>query len=252
MKLLINTLFVVFSMSICFGQINQVDAKGKKQGPWEKTYPDSKVYMYKGQFKNDRPVGKFVYFYPSSKVKAVINHDVTTGRSEAYYYHENQALMSFGIYRNLKKDSIWTNFGPSGRLSNKETYKNDSLDGAKVIYYVPEDLNDKSKVPSAVMMYKNGALHGEYKEYFMSNTLKMKGMYENGKKVGPWEEFHPNGKRSILYRYKDGVKHGWAIAYDTNMKRIGEQYYYHGRRLEGRELSDKLSQMEKLGINPDE
>ena len=106
MKLLINTLFVVFSMSICFGQINQVDAKGKKQGPWEKTYPDSKVYMYKGQFKNDRPVDKFVYFYPSSKVKAVINHDVTTGRSEAYYYHENQALMSFGIYRNLKKDSI--------------------------------------------------------------------------------------------------------------------------------------------------
>ena len=34
---------------------NQIDSKGRKQGPWSKTYPKSKVYEYKGQFKDNKP-----------------------------------------------------------------------------------------------------------------------------------------------------------------------------------------------------
>lgn len=242
---------LVFLSSTMFAQLNQVDSKGRKQGEWSKTYPGTRVYQYKGQFKDDKPVGKFTYFYQSSKVKAVINH-APDGRSEAFYYHENGVVMSYGIYRNMKKDSIWTNFGPSGRLSNKETYFKDSLHGQKAVYYVPEDPTDKSQRLAALMNYNMGVLEGEYKELFNDGVLKRKGNYKEGKMDGPWEEFHPNGKRSILYRYKDGVKHGWSIAYDTNMKRIGEQYYYYGRRLEGRELQDKLKAMEQKGIDPND
>lgn len=238
-------------LNAVWAQVNQVDSKGRKQGPWEKIYPGTKVYQYRGQFKDDKPVGKFTYFYESSKVKAVINHEAT-GRSEAFFYHETGVLMSHGIYRNLKKDSIWTTFVPSGRLSTRETFKADSLHGKKVIYFVPEDPEDKSERVSAVMNYENGKLHGEYVEYFIDGVPMRKGTYVHGKIEGAWEEFHPNGKRSILYRYKNGVKHGFAIAYDTDMKRIGEQYYFHGRRLEGAELEDKLRRMKEAGIDPND
>ena len=62
-----NKLFMMLMVISPFinAQINKVDEKGKKQGVWEKTYPRSKVLHYKGQFKDDKPVGTFQYFYSS-------------------------------------------------------------------------------------------------------------------------------------------------------------------------------------------
>ena len=65
--------YLLLLPGLMFGQINQKDAKGKKQGVWSKTYPKSKVVEYTGQFKDDKPIGTFVYYYPSSKKKAEIN-----------------------------------------------------------------------------------------------------------------------------------------------------------------------------------
>ena len=94
---------------------------------WQKSYPKSTAFEYKGQFKDDKPVGTFTYYYPSTKVKAVIKHDEKTGRSAALMYHESGVLFARGIYKNQLKDSVWDYFGPSGRLSKKETYLKDQL-----------------------------------------------------------------------------------------------------------------------------
>ena len=53
---------------------NVIDANGKKQGQWSKLHPGTKVYQYKGQFKDDKPVGTFMYYYQSSKLKAIVKH----------------------------------------------------------------------------------------------------------------------------------------------------------------------------------
>ncbi len=247
-----NILFFIALIFVghSFAQINQVDSQGRKQGQWEKVYPGTRVYQYRGQFKDDKPVGRFVYFYKSSKKKAVIIHADDGSRSEAFYYHPNGVLMSTGIYRNYKKDSIWLNFGPSGRISNAETYKNDSLDGMKVVYYVPEELSDKSRIPHVIYNYKNGALDGETKEYHQNGNIKQTGQYANNKKVGLWIEYHPNGRKSVEKRYKDGLKHGWFKVYNPTGKLTNTQYYYYGKLLEGEELKEKLRQMKELGINP--
>ena len=233
-------------------QVNQVDSQGRKQGKWEKVYEGTRVYMYRGEFKDDKPVGKFVYFYKSSKTKAIINHNaIEKGRSVAFFYHEETGkAMSYGIYRNMKKDSIWANFTPSGRLSNTETYKNDELNGVKKIYFIPEEASDKSQIVSSIMNYKDGKLNGEYKEFFLSKRTKLKGSYTDNVQSGAWEEFHINGKRASTIRYHKGMKHGYAIAYDTQGNRAGKQFYYYGRRLEGKQLEDMLNEMEKKGINP--
>ena len=71
-----NVLIVwLFFVQASIAQVNQVDAKGLKQGPWQKNYPGTKVNMYEGNFKDDKPVGRFIYRYESGKLKAVIDNN---------------------------------------------------------------------------------------------------------------------------------------------------------------------------------
>ncbi len=251
MKYSLGALITFFAF-VSMGQLNQLDAKGKKQGDWGKLYEGSRVFEYKGQFVNDKPVGKFTYYYPSSKVKAIIQHDENSTRSTAFYYHENGSFMSYGIFRNQLKDSIWVNFGPSQRISNTETYKNGKLEGEKVIYYVPEELADKAQIPAVISNYKNDMLDGEYTEYFDGKNVKVKGAYYQNKKDGVWTHCHTSGKPMMVIRYDKGVKHGWMFGYDESGKEIGKKYNYHGRHLEGKALAEKMRQMKELGINPNE
>lgn len=248
---LLTLFLLIFTVAPLWSQ-NLIDSKGKKQGPWSKTYPGSVVFQYKGQFKDDKPVGTFTYFYPSTKVKAIIKHNELTNRSEAFFYHENSKLMSYGIYRNMKKDSIWLNFGPSGRISNSETYKNDLLNGKKIVYFIPEDINDKSKKVSSVQMYTDSLLNGPYLEYFESGVVLEKGTFAMGKKNGVWERYHSNGKKMIVERYKEGTRHGWSYGYDESGKEVGKVYYLNGRKLQGKELEQKMEYFKQKGIDPNE
>lgn len=247
-KISLSIIFLA-CISILNAQGNQTDAKGKKQGSWVKYYPNTKIAQYKGQFKDNVPVGVFTYYYKTGQVEAVITH-INSKRSEATFYHDNGNPLSKGIYINMKKDSIWEFYVPSGRLSYKETYKQDVLDGVKTIYYVPEDLNDKSRNIFATEIYSKGILHGERLEYFNTGIPKQRGVYVNGKKNGEWKTFQPDGKIETLERYIDDDKHGWFTIYDENGNEKTKVYYFHGRRVEGEELKKMMQTMKEKGINP--
>jgi antitoxin component YwqK of YwqJK toxin-antitoxin module len=246
------SLLLIWCVSFLSFSQNVTDAKGMKQGAWSKTYPNSSDLQYKGQFKNNKPVGTFTYFYPSSKVKAIIKHSASNNRSEAFYYHENTNLMSYGIFRDLKKDSIWLNFTESGKLSNAESYKNDLLNGKKTIYFVSEIESGKSPLVSATCMYAEGKANGEYIEYFNDGNIKLKGNYLLDKKNGIWESNHSNGKRMAQERYKNGMRHGWSYGFDASGVLLGKEYYFQGNKLEGKELEAKLAALKQKGIDPND
>lgn len=247
-KLNIFTLvFVLFGVSqTAFLQINKTDANGKKQGPWEKKYPNSLVLEYKGQFKDDKPVGTFTYFYPSTKVKMIVKHNEKTGRSEAFIYHENTLLMAHGIFKNQKKDSVWTHFGPSGRLTTRESYKDGLLNGKQIIYYVPEDPSDKSERIAKISNFVNGNLDGDVIEYFDFGTVKTSCKYINGKKHGICVSYHANGQKMIQESYERGVKHGYFFAYDETGKEIGRKFYKYGTELNSEELVKYQEALKKV------
>lgn len=251
MKFTSTVLFLMITLG-SFSQMNQVDAKGKKQGEWGKTYPRSIVYQYRGQFKDDKPVGTFTYFYPNKKVKAVVKHDANSNRSVANMYHDNGEIMSIGIYINGKKDSVWMNFGPSGRLSNTETYKADSLHGKKVVYYVPEDVYDKRRIVLGEYNYVNGTMDGPIKEYFDNGVIKQTGAYVNGRRQGEWITYQPGGQKLMLSRYKNGIKHGWFLAYDDSGKEINRMYFYNGEEYKGERLKLLMSNLKAKGVNPND
>ena len=231
---------------------NSTDKQGKKQGPWKKTYPKSTAIKYEGQFKDDKPVGIFNYYYPSRSKQAKIVHNQNSNRSYAEFYHESGNLMSKGQYTNMLKDSVWMNYAPSGRLSTVEKYKNDTLNGKMTIYYLPEDLYNKNLMICSETNYKNGKYDGERIEYFESGLIKTKGTYINNIKNGVFITNHTNGKVMNLERYKMGIRHGWCTVSDENGHETSKSYYYNGEHLEGKKLETKLQSLKSKGINPNE
>lgn len=249
-RLLAILLGVILTSSNIFGQINQKDAQGRKQGEWIKKHPNSSVIMYKGTFKNDKPVGTFTYNYPSNKIKAVIKHNDASTRSEAYYYFENGKLMSHGIYRNMKKDSIWVSFNEDGRITMTETYKNDQLNGEKKLYYLPSDPEDRQETVISVYTYLDGQVEGKFTEYYPTKVVRKTGQFKNHKRHGEWIEYELDGKKMSVEHYQNGQMHGWFIGYNKNGTEGQRTYYHFGRKVEGDELKSLLQQMKEKGINP--
>jgi antitoxin component YwqK of YwqJK toxin-antitoxin module len=245
------SLFVgILLTSITWGQINQTDAQGKKQGQWIKKYPNSSVIMYQGTFKNDKPIGTFTYNYQSNKVKAVIKHDEKTNRSEAFFYHENGKLMSQGIYRNMKKDSVWTTFNSDGRITMKETYKNDLLNGLKTVYYIPDDPEVRVEVVISEYNYLNGKPEGNFVEYYPNRQVRKTGQFKNNQRIGRWITYEVNGNKLIDENYYDGKLHGWFIGYDKNGKEGERKYFYYGDLVEGERLKKLLNDLKAKNISP--
>lgn len=109
--------------------------------------------------------GGWVRYFPSGKVyaKGQYINDEPAGKWE--YFFETGNLSSAGEYKNGRKIGNWKTYSASGQLKSDHTLT-------------------------------QGA--GEYKEYYPSGKLKLKGvMIEDGRRQGKWE-----------YYYEDGTKEG--------------------------------------------
>lgn len=249
----LKLIIFVFTINITlFAQINQTDSKGRKQGIWQKTHPKSEVLQYKGQFRDDKPVGTFEYYYPGGQLKAIIEHLSDGRHARATYYFENKMLMTEGFYLDQKKDSTWVNYNEEGLVLGVESFKKDKLNGKKVIYYLEGQVETEKLNPLSVANYKNDTLHGDYREYFSTGKLKQIGKYENGKIVGEWKEYYPNGSVFKVSKFKVDRLHGWATSYTKDGEEIGKILYQNGEKLTGKELDSFLKLCEKNGIDPNE
>src|SRR5512145_3400788 len=76
---------------------NQTDANNLKQGYWKKSYPNGKL-MYKGYFKNNKPVGEMRRFFESGSVKAILNYDNNGEYARARLYYEGGQLAARGNF----------------------------------------------------------------------------------------------------------------------------------------------------------
>ena len=247
-----NNFFLIlflFTTSTLFGQ-NITDTKGLKQGVWQKTDPNTKALIYKGQFKDNKPVGTFTYYYPNKKIQAIIIHTPNSPRSTATFYHETGTVLSKGIYQNMKKDSIWLSYTPSGTLTMSESFKDDKFDGPRIVYYPPALSDKKVLVMASYINYSKGLINGLKIEYFETGVTKSKANYINNKKTGVCEVYYPSGKVMNQERYKDGVLHGWSFVKEENGVEINRQYYFHGELMEGKKLEAILKQYKDKGINP--
>lgn len=240
MKSLLFLVFIVFT-SFAFAQVNKTDANGKKQGEWKKFHKNSGSLRYKGTFKNDKPVGKFIYYYDTGELQTVMVYR-KDGSSYTEMYHQTGRLMSKGKYVNQERDSIWYFFDDRGVLSYQETYEAGKLNGQKVIYYAPVD--GQYRVMESTY-FKNGVKHGEHKEYYPNTRLKSECRFVDGNINGARKYYHTNGKMERIERYKYAVRHGLWIYYNEKGIKEAMIVYWEGALLEGKEADIAIKKFQE-------
>ncbi|UTW61338.1 hypothetical protein KFE98_15140 [bacterium SCSIO 12741] len=236
----IGSLLVLMACALTsFGQssdtLNVVDGKGRKQGKWEKKYENGKV-RYTGQFKDDRPVGTFVYFDWNSVKMSEVRH-TTNDSAQVVFYHKNGKKMAEGMYYQQKRTGKWKFYDAEEAISSQEFYLNGVKNGPARIYYkdgqIARDFN-----------HRNGLEHGKLTDYFQNGKVKFRADYVDGNPDGKVEYFHPNGAIRILGYYRFAVQNGTWTYFDRNS--LPERYeFYKEGFLKWRKSPEEMKEFQK-------
>lgn len=242
--LLMLLLFVGTFLSAQTDSLNNKDAKGRKQGKWIKLYEGEKIVLYKGQFKDDIPTGKFTFYYKDGSVKAINQYQNRGKDSYAATYFPNGKVMSYGKYINKKKDSTWTYYDNQGNLSSTEEYSDGALNGKVTVYYPFKPGVDPGK-PRILeqTIYKDGLKHGPWARYTKTGKKLAEGAYLLGDFEGKQTFYYTSGQKKHVWNYKNGAKHGFFRSFNTDGEVVSKVYYWKGVQLEGEVLEKHLKNL---------
>ena len=238
---------LLFAVPSIAQDINKKDAQGRRQGVWKKVHEGVQQFKYVGTFKDDKPIGKFVYYRKSGTIEAVIIFHPNGKTAYSRMYHDSGYMMARGKYESQKKDSTWVYYDDRGIVSYQEDYKAGLLDGQQVIYYEPTNGEYRVKEYS---YWKNGVQDGEYKKYHPNKNVAEEGVYSDGNINGTVKMFHPNGRTKSLQPYKFAVKHGFWIFYNEKGVREGYVLYWEGVKLKGQAKLDREAKLKAQGKAP--
>ena len=209
-------LFLLSSIISLSQGINQIDAQGRKQGVWKKSYENGQI-RYEGNFKNDQPVGEFRYYHPNGKLKAIIRHTNDGYSSAAELYNENGILVAKGFFYDEHKDKTWEYFNEkNGKLISIENYQQGIPHGDWIVYF------KEDTVVTEIFTFVHGQKEGPWKQFFPDGKLKLDANYLHHQLDGPYTLYSPEGKELVHGNYQNGKKIGeWKFFTDDGkLKRI--------------------------------
>ncbi len=234
-------IFILLCIPLTLTSQNKKDSKGK-QGSWVVKYDNGNSIRYKGQFKDNNPIGKFIYYYPSGEASSVMLFSNEGNKAECKMYHKNGELMAMGNYINRKKDSTWWYFNDRKQVLRKENYKNDLLHGESIVYY-PANPKEEKVLKSEVTNFQNGYYHGEWTQYYKSGKVKAHGIYKNGFFDGQVKYYYADGSVQSSGWYKHNVRNGFWKTFDPEGDVEEKVYYYNDKVLEGEALEKHLEKI---------
>jgi antitoxin component YwqK of YwqJK toxin-antitoxin module len=234
-------LLMAVSASMAFGQ-NKVDEKGRKQGPWKKMAPDGKTVIYEGKFIDDKPEGKFTYYYPNGKVKivTVFSQKGSVSRTKLFS-EENGKLMAEGKYVSEKRDSTWRFYNDS-LLASEENYVLGQKNGLEKTFYPNGKVAEEKP-------YKMGVLEGVWKQYYDDGAMKSQGKYVAGQMEGKALFYYPEGKTSVSGTYVHSLKEGTWTFYRPDGQVERTEVYKMGV-MQGEPVLIKAEELDKMKNDP--
>lgn len=232
-------LFLSFSF-VVLGQ-NVTDGNGKKQGKWTKYFDNGKTVRYTGQFKDDKPYGKFVYYYESGEVQTVLEYQ-EDGSALAKTYFTHGSLMAKGTFIDQKKDGVWWYFSADKLLISKENYKMGKLDG-KSYKFFPTEMGAQPVILEEVN-YVDGLAQGEWKRFYKDGKIQVKGKYLNGLQNGECIWYTTSGKAEVVGYFLEGKKNGQWRYYDDNGE-YTTKFFVRDTELTG-EILEKYLEAKKM------
>ena len=147
-------IFFIFSVMISisiFAQ-TQTDASGRKQGYWKKVDEKTKKLIYEGLFKDDKPQGKFKYYYPFDSIKAIMDFKQDGKFAYSTMFHPNGKKMAFGKYIGENKDSVWTYYDDKVTVISRESYSNGQKNGMEYVYFPDGVVSEERKYKAGKWM----------------------------------------------------------------------------------------------------
>ena len=197
---------------------NKTDKHGRRQGKWV-DFHDNGQMRYKGQFKNNEPVGEFLYYSEDGSLFAKNNH-LKNHITESEIYSPEGKVVAKGNYINKKKQDRWEYYSEEdGSLILVENYNNGYLVGKSVAYLAGTQLVIEETE------YVNGVKHGLYSRFYDNGVPMIEAYYNNDKLNGTYVHYYPNGNVKEEGLFKDGVKVGeWKI-YDISGNIVSTDNY---------------------------
>jgi len=200
---------------------NKTDEKGKKQGLWIKL-DDDKKKLYEGNFVDNIPVGKFIYYYDDGKPWSVSIFSNNGTVTHSQMFDAAGKVVGEGKYINQKKDSIWKYYDHKGNLISDENYINGIRNGVSRVYYPNGQLVEEKH-------WKGGQLDGSCKKYFNTGQIRYEGQHINGKVEGNVKFYYPNGKVNAEGLYVNDLKDGSWKYYKQDGTPDRTDKYINGR-----------------------
>ena len=204
-------LFIIITGSFTFlsaqNSINQIDAKGHKQGKWIGKYPGGAV-RYEGSFKDDKPVGDWKRFHENGKIKARLFNLPDSDKAVAELFDSNGIRYAKGNYIGTAKDSTW-NYYNNLSLVGKENYSNGVKTGVSQTFF-------ENGVAATEANWANGMLDGVSRSFYPSGKKKTEIMYRSGKRQGLSLVYYESGQQEIDGQYNnDQIDGNWKFS-DNN------------------------------------
>ncbi|PIF03311.1 MAG: hypothetical protein CR987_00340 [Draconibacterium sp.] len=236
MKKACLVLLVIFPFWVV-AQTNQTDSNGKKQGIWQKNYPNGKP-IYIGQFKDDKPVGLWKRFYPGGQIKAKIQYSETSDTAFTVLYDVYRNKIAEGYYLNRQKTGTWKYFNKK-RLVSEEEYQNGKKNGVSKLYYKNGKLLETTE-------WKDGKKNGKYQAYFKDGNPYFQCKYKNNLRDGLCLTSFKNGRTELKAYYNAGLRDkDWSF-YKQDGKLLYTLKYRKGELLnpQVKDSIDKINNVE--------
>lgn len=215
---------------------NQTDTNNRKQGWWKKTYPNGKL-MYKGFFKDDKPVGPMYRYFETGAVKAILNYDSKGEYARAKLLYEDGQVAAEGVYFNSLKDSTWSYYSYYDRsLTATENYQKGARHGLMISYYNDGGISEK-------ILWKNDKKDGAWEQYYQGGVLKMKATYTYDKLEGNFLVNYENGRPYLKGYYVNDKRQGKWTFFKEDGTVEAEMEYMNGKTLNEEELTEKQQEL---------
>lgn len=119
------------------------------------------------------------------------------------------------------KEGLYTKLTPQRQKMEEAFYRNDTLDGRRVLYYEQGDTQ-------SVEHYRMGAYLGPYRSYYPGGQLQQEGLYDNNEMTGPWKLYYENGQLKEVVNFAENQENGPFIEYHENGQLKAEGQYRNG------------------------
>ena len=217
------TLTLLFGFSLeninAQNDYNKTDNLGRRQGKWVDFHDNGKI-RYTGEFKNNEPIGEFLYYSEDGTLVAKNTHLKKSNVTETEMYAANGKVIAKGKYINKKRHDKWEYYSESnGALILTENYENGTLVGKSVAYSsVTQKIIEETE-------YSDGKKNGSYVKYYDNGRIMERATYQNDKLNGDYSFYYPNGVVKEEGKYLDNQKVGEWKTYDMEEGLISVDVY---------------------------